>query len=247
VIGAGLERARHAARRRLDAARHRGTAVECPLCGGRYSAFKPAWNRANAICWRCGAHERHRAIWVHLQRHPELLAEAGSLLHFAPEYCLERRLRAVPGLRYVTADLDPALGELELDVTALALADGAFDAILCSHVLEHVPDDAAAMRELHRVVAPGGWVLVMVPIDHGRDRTYEDPAVVTPQERVEAYWQADHVRLYARDIAGRLERAGFEVARATPAAEAGPRAAARHGLLVEEDVFLCRRAPGAAR
>jgi SAM-dependent methyltransferase len=246
-VSAGLEKARHAALRRYGAARHRGSAVECPLCGARFSAFKPAWNRANAICWRCGSHERHRATWVHLQRHPELLRDARSLLHFAPEYCLERRMREVPGLRYVTADLDPALGELELDLTALALEDGAFDAILCSHVLEHVPDDAAAMRELHRVVAPGGWVLVMVPIDHSREQTFEDPAIVAPEARVQAFWQADHVRLYALDVADRLRAAGFEVTRATPAAELGPQLAARHGLLVEEDLFICQKGAGAAR
>jgi SAM-dependent methyltransferase len=244
VTAPGLARVRQAALRRYGAARHRGRAVECPLCGGRFSAFKPAWNRANAICWRCGAHERHRATWVHLRRHPELLGEARSLLHFAPEHCLERRLRQVPDLRYVTADLDPALAELELDLTALALEDGAFDAILCSHVLEHFEDDAAAMAELRRVVAPGGWVLVMVPIDHSREASYEDPAVVTPEQRIAAYWQADHVRLYALDVADRLRAAGFEVTRATPAADVGPVVAARHGLLLEETLFLCRRPAG---
>ena len=234
-------RAQQAARRRLDAARHRGDAVECPICGGRYRHFKPDWNRPGAKCWRCGGQERHRATWLFLKLRPELLTDAGSLLHFAPEWSLEHLLRRTPGLRYVTADLDPSIGELQLDLTALDLPDGAFEAILCSHVLEHIPDDAAAMRELHRVVAPGGWVLVMVPLDHSRTETYEDPSIVAPEARREAFWQDDHVRLYAPDIAGRLAAAGFEVERANVARELGPEVAARHGLLLEDDLFLCRR------
>jgi SAM-dependent methyltransferase len=222
---------------------NRGDAVECPVCERRFARFRDDHNRPNAICWRCGAHERHRALWLYLDGHRELLESAGSLLHFAPEWCLERRLRAVPGIRYVTADLDPAIGELTLDVTDLALADGAFDAILCSHVLEHVPDDAAAMRELHRVLAPGGWAIVMVPLDTGRQHTYEDPTIVDPAEREREFLQHDHVRLYAPDIAGRLGAAGFAVATERVAHELGRDAVARYRLLESDYVFVGRNAP----
>lgn len=234
-------RLRKGVRRRVDVLRHHGHAVECPLCTGRFSRFKDAWNRANAICWRCGAHERHRQTWIELTgRRPELLREAGSLLHFAPEHALERRLRERTELRYVTADLDPSLGDLQLDLTALDLPDGAFDAILCSHVLEHVADDLAAMRELRRVTAPDGWVLVMVPLDHGRTTTYEDPSIVTPEARTRAFWQHDHVRLYALDVADRLQEAGFErVERVRTALELGPEVARRYGILIEEELYLC--------
>lgn len=235
------ERTRGALLRRFGAALHRGSAVECPLCGGRYRRFDAAWNRPGAICWRCGSHERHRATWLYLRRRPALLERAGSLLHFAPEWCLERRLRQVPALRYVTADLDPALGELVLDITSLDLADASFGAILCSHVLEHVDNDDAAMRELHRVLAPGGWALVMVPLDHSRATTYEDASIVAPEAREAAFWQSDHVRLYAPDVAERLRAAGFDVARERLAVELGLELTARHGLLAGDDIFLCTR------
>jgi SAM-dependent methyltransferase len=218
-------------RRARDVLAHRGDAVQCPVCGSRFSAFKPAWNRPNAICWRCGAHERHRALWLYLQR-TRVRDEVGSLLHFAPEHALERRLRPrVP--RYVTTDLDPAKGELQLDLTALDLPDASFDAALCSHVLEHIPDDAAAMRELRRVVRR--LALVMVPLDLGREATYEDPEIVDPAARERHFWQHDHVRVYAPDIAGRLERAGFRVDVAAP-----PEGLVdRHGLLRADLVFAC--------
>jgi len=166
--------------------RHRGDAVTCPLCGGRFDRFKAAWNRPNALCWRCGSHERHRAQWLLFTRRPELLRDPRSLLHFAPEWTMRERLAPIAaerGIRYLTADLNPAGVDLELDLQRLALPDACFEAVMCSHVLEHVPDDATAMRELRRVTAPGGWCLVMVPLAVDRTETYEDTSVVTPEGR----------------------------------------------------------------
>lgn len=221
--------------------RHRGTEVACPICGGRFDRFKDAWNRPDALCWRCGSHERHRAQWLLLTRRRELL-NVRSMLHFAPEWCLRRRLEPLKrerGLRYLTADLEPAGVDLQLDLMGLDLPDGAFEAVICSHVLEHVPGDAVAMRELRRVTAPGGWCLVMVPLDVTRERTYEDPSIVTPEGRVEAFWQDDHVRLYAPDIAGRLEAAGFSVETVRPA-DLGADAVVTARLLPSDWMFLCR-------
>jgi SAM-dependent methyltransferase len=236
------QRLTRALRRRADLVRHRGTAVQCPLCGGRFDRFKPAWNRPDALCWRCGAHERHRAQWLLLTQRPELLGGIRSLLHFAPEWTMRERLAPLAGergIRYLTADLDPRGVDRQLDITRLDLPDDAFDAVLCSHVLEHVPDDAAAMRELRRVTAPGGWCLVMVPLDITRERTYEDPAVVTPEAREREFLQHDHVRLYAPDIAGRLAAAGFAVETVRPG-DLGADAVRRAGLLPPDWIFLCR-------
>jgi len=235
-----MSRVATAVRVRVATARHRGDAVRCPLCAHGFDRFKDDWNRPNALCWRCGSHERHRAQWLLLERRPQLLGEARSLLHLSPEWCLRRKLAELPGLRYVTSDRDPAQDvDLRLDVTALDLPADAFDAVICSHVLEHVPDDATAMRELRRVTAPGGWCLVMVPIDLARERTYEDPSITAPRERERAFLQHDHVRLYAPDIARRLHAAGFAVEVIDMVATLGAEAA-RYRLNASDLIFLCR-------
>jgi SAM-dependent methyltransferase len=229
-------------RRRRRLLRERGDAVECPVCGHRFRRFKPDWNRADAICWRCGAHERHRAVALLWRERPELLAGATSLLHFAPEWCF-RYTRRPPDLRYVTADLDPAKADVVLDIRSLDLPDASFDGIVCSHVLEHVDRDHDALAELRRVVAPGGWVLLMVPQDLGRAETYEDPSITDPAARRAAFWQHDHVRLYGRDFADRVTDAGFDVETIVMSDALGRDAASRHGLLPVDLIHLCRPIP----
>ncbi|HWD84180.1 MAG TPA: methyltransferase domain-containing protein [Solirubrobacteraceae bacterium] len=140
----------------------------------------------------------------------------------------------------MTADLSARDVDLNLDLTALALPDASYDATVCSHVLEHVSDDAAAMSELRRITAPGGWCLIMVPLDLDRPDTYEDPSVVTAAERERAYRQHDHVRLYAPDIGERLRQAGFTVERVAPADAFGARLISRCRLLEGDYIWLCR-------
>ncbi|HEX3832669.1 MAG TPA: class I SAM-dependent methyltransferase [Solirubrobacteraceae bacterium] len=229
-----------AAQLRLRLLRHGGDVVTCPICERGFDRFADDYDRARALCWRCGAHERHRAQWLLLRSRPELLRSAGSLLHFAPEWTLRRRLSGVDHLRYVTADLQQRDVDLQLDITALALPDASFDAVICSHVLEHIPDDASAMGELRRVTAPGGWCLVMVPLDLGRGETYEDPSLVDPEQRRRVFWRPDHVRLYSADIEARLVRAGFAVERVDPTAEFGVEACRRYGIPDTEVIWLCR-------
>jgi SAM-dependent methyltransferase len=223
--------------------RHRGEAVQCPICGHSFDRFKDAWNRPNVLCWRCGSHERHRAQWLVLTGARNLLRDARSLLHFAPEWALRHHLQALPGVRYVTADLQMDDVDLRLDITTLDLPDASFEAVICSHVLEHVDDDAAAMRELARIIAPGGWCLVMVPLDLERETTYEDPTITTPEERRRAFWQPDHVRLYSADIGDRLEAANFDVERIQPEREFGSETLRRCRIHDNDEIWLCR--PGA--
>jgi SAM-dependent methyltransferase len=127
------------------------------------------------------------------------------------------------------------------DLTDVPHPDDSFDAILCSHVLEHVPDDRRAMRELRRILRPGGWAIVQVPIDYTRAGTHEDPAIESPEDREREYWQSDHLRLYGNDFPDRLREAGFDVTvdsylRDLPEPEIN-----RYGLISLEDIYVCRK------
>jgi len=215
--------------------------VQCPCCERRWASFAPDWNRPDAICPGCGAHERHRALWIYLRDEMTVGERPIDMLHFAPEYALDLNLAPLRNLRRTTADLDGAGVDMAVDITAMPFADQSFEAVICSHVLEHVPDDRAAMAELLRVLRPGGWALVMVPIDKSLEGTYENAAIVTPEAREEAFWQHDHVRLYAPDIAGRLEEAGFHIEPVRIAEGLEPGVAQRYGLLCDETVFHCVR------
>lgn len=204
--------------RQAKAVALRGGRHTCPCCGAHLRRFAAGGESPArpAMCPRCLSLERHRWMWLYLENHTRLGHDPLRLLHFAPEYSLAPRLAALPHLHYTTVDLaltpDTAhLLHTRMDITRLALPDAHFDAILCSHVLEHVEDDTAALRELRRVLKPGGWALIAVPVWMDR-RTLEDPAITTPADRRRFYEQADHVRLYGCDIVQRLQSAGFHVA-----------------------------------
>jgi SAM-dependent methyltransferase len=219
---------------------YRGDAVECPCCGGRFREFMPHRGSPNVICPRCGAHERHRALLLYLQDRTSIFTERLSVLHLAPEEVFQKKLRAQPNLEYVSADLESPLAMVQLDITDIPYPDGSFDVILCSHVLEHVPDDRTAMRELVRVLKPDGWALLLVPVDFSRAETYEDSTITSPEERERAFWQADHVRLYGLDFPERLREAGFSVIVDPYVRELDPATIQRYGL-VREYVYVGRK------
>jgi SAM-dependent methyltransferase len=207
--------------------RHVGLRYRCPICGGRWRSLLPVANRERAECPRCGSYERHRLLWLYLSR-GALLSGVKLMLHVAPEPCLERRLSTIRELDYVSGDLEPRPGQLRLDVTALPFEDRHFDAIICSHVLEHVPDDRRALSELSRVLRPDGWAILLVPIL--RETTIEDPNETDPAERLRRFGQRDHVRVYGDDFYDRLRDAGFGVTVERPVLDMPPAERERYGL-----------------
>lgn len=130
------------------------------------------------------------------------------MLHIAPEKCFEPRFKKVFRDGYLTADLNNSRAMEKMDITNIPYPDETFDIIYCSHVLEHIPDDKKALRELNRVLKNNGWAIILVPIE-GKT-TYEDPSIVTPEARLAAFGQIDHVRIYGEDYFERLEKTGFK-------------------------------------
>ena len=184
----------------------------CPICRSRFRRFARSyeWADDRGICPRCGSRQRHRHLWLFLERHTDLFdGRPRRVLHFAPEAGIRTRLGEVKHLDYVTVDIEEGRADVAADVQALPFADGEFDVILCVHVLEHIPDDRRALAELHRVLRPGGWAILQVPIQG--EHTDEDPSVTDPEERQRRFGQDDHVRMYGRDFEDRVRAAGFDL------------------------------------
>jgi SAM-dependent methyltransferase len=118
------------------------------------------------------------------------------------------------------------------DITAMRYPDASVDHFLCFHVLEHIPDADAALREIRRVLVPGGTAIFQVPVDWEAAETREYDA---PDPR-----DVGHVRQYGADFPRVLERAGFEVEAVTVADLLPEATVARFGMSVEP-IFLARR------
>lgn len=197
-------------------------------------------------CPRCNSKARHRRDWLFLEEATNLFSDHLRLFHVSPKYSLSRRFRKMPNLQYVAGDLyDRAYIGLRMDLSATPVRSGVFDAIICIHVLEHIREDRKAMRELYRVLKPGGWALISVPIRLGQE-TFEDPAITAPEERERAFGEDDHVRIYGHDLIDRLEACGFQV-RLALAAEVQERTMKKYGLLQDENILYCTKNESSVR
>jgi len=196
------------------------------LRGGRFRKFQPygaegVVKRPNARCPSCGSLERQRLIALYLERRTSFFTDPLKVLHFAPEPAFHEKFKSLSNLDYISADLISSRAMVKVDITDIPYEEHSFDVILCSHVLEHVQDDRKAMQELYRVLKPGGWALLQIPIQSSREKTYEDPSIVTPEERLKHFGQKDHVRIYGEDYKDRLASAGFTVKVDSPVKELG--------------------------
>ena len=218
---------------------YQGTGKFCPVCEKQSRRFKPfgiEYTREQAMCVHCGALERHRLVWLFLERWADVLTAPGKrVLHIAPEPC-EARIRRLVGKGYVSADRSDPTVDKHFDVTSIPYPNGSFDFIYCSHVLEHVDDDRKALREFRRVLAPGGIALFLVPITAAE--TFEDFSIRDPKDRELAFGQNDHVRRYGPDFIDRLADAGFQVQMIQESEVANPDEIAVMGLEGAGELFL---------
>lgn len=194
---------------------YRGDNVECPVCEKKFSRFLSygygKGHRENVLCPYDLTLERHRLMWLYLKNHSAFFSQPQKVLHIAPEQCFHKRFKNQKNLDYLTADLVSPIADMHFDLHHIPLEDNSFDVVFCNHVLEHVDDALQCMRELHRVMKPGGWGIMQVPQDFSREKTYEDPTITSPEEREKHFWQYDHVRLFGRDYPEWLKKAGFHV------------------------------------
>ena len=213
----------------------------CPICGyhGMFiSVGHPG--RWDARCLGCGSRERHRLLHLWITEGGGDRLAGKRILHFAPEKAFQRRMGGNP--LYETADLMQAGVTHTVDITDTKLPGGVYDVVMANHVLEHIPNDRAALAELFRLLKPGGIALLSVPVNATRQHTYENPAIVSQVERWAHFSAHDHVRYYGLDFADRLREVGFtvETFRVSPEEEV------RYALLRDEWIYIARKPDGGA-
>jgi SAM-dependent methyltransferase len=156
--------------------------------------------RPNAVCPVCQSRDRHRLAWLWLCVQTPMLVSPMAVLHVAPEGVVARRLRALRHLRYVSGDLVHR-ADLRMDLGRLPFADGIFDLLYCSHVLNMLPDDRPALAEIFRVLRPGGHALIQVPAPVPGSGI-EAGAASTREDRERVFGDPDMYRRYGRDDLG---------------------------------------------
>ena len=233
-----------------------GKAYHCPVCGSNVRMMKPLGydlpvilekqivgsGLRNAMCPVCGSSDRVRLLYLFLRNRTNLFTEPVKLLHLAPEKPLMDILVKQNNIDYLTADLNPEQVMVKMDITAIQYPENTFDAILCNHVLEHIPDDLKAMSELYRVLKPRGWAILQVPVSKVLEETYEDFTISSPLEREKHFGQKDHVRIYGKDYTQRLKEAGFTLETYNWTKDnAFQNEKNKYGLNPDETVFYCSK------
>ncbi len=218
-----------------------GKAVKCPICGKHYRTFLPYGRinpRPNALCPSCLSLERHRLIWLYLKEKTNFFSQQLDVLHIAPEHCFMEPFEHQHKGKYITADIESPLAKVKMDIHQIPFDDNHFDVVLCNHVLEHVRDDLQALKEIRRVLRPGGWAIVQIPFfSPVPDTTFEDNTITDPREREKIFGQADHVRKYGRDYPKRIESAGLKVVE-EPFAKNMPEVdAKKYGIMKGEVIY----------
>lgn len=222
-----------------------GNKVTCPCCGGNFRRFLPMNNRDDVRCPKCESLERQRSLWLYLKNKTNILADNLKVLHVAPvgpEKIIRNNLEAFPTIVYVGADLKSSEVPIKMDITDIKYADNYFDVILCVHVLEHVIDDLKAMKELFRVLKPGGWAIILAPIGAGLEITLEETDLTDPKKQTEKFGMPGHIRIYGKDYKERLEKAGFNVKIDTYIRDLGSEILKKYGMNIEDDMYVCTKA-----
>lgn len=192
---------------------YKGNRFTDPIDGSSYRTFLPYGYdklRQNALCPGTLSLERHRYLWLYLQRKTTFLEKKLKVLHVAPEQVFYTKFKGFSNWEYTTTDLHSPLADVKADICALPFENNSFDLVLCNHVLEHIPADNKAMEELYRIIKKGGTLIAQVPLNENAETTFEDNTITDPAERTKIFGQYDHVRVYGKDYYTRLEQAGFK-------------------------------------
>jgi SAM-dependent methyltransferase len=180
-----------------------GDGALCPVCRWQGRAFEGPAHVELALCPQCGSNGRDRFLHWCLARRVDLGPQL-RVVECSPRMGDAYRAAMSTWFFYRTSDFDlrAHAGNLRLDLQDIDLPDACLDVLLCAHVLEHVPDTAKALAEMRRVIAPGGHLLLQVPVLQGATAPPESPEFHGDDTPV--FWR------FGFDLTARLRDAGFD-------------------------------------
>lgn len=221
---------------------YRGKKVTCPICEKSLRKFLPYGRKAreNALCPHCLSLERHRLMWLFLQKETIFFSSPLKVLHIAPELCFIDRFEKLSNIEYNTGDIESPLAKVKMDIHQIPFGDNFFDVVFCNHVLEHVDDDILACREINRVLKVDGWGIVQSPV-YDIEKTLEDKSIKNPIERERMYGQRDHLRKYGKDYHSRLSNSGLRVEENHFVRSLPRETQQKHGLAEREIIYFCKK------
>lgn len=247
--------------------RHIGNTYHCPLCDRSARTFinnskrdgqavidkyhiTAMGARPHYRCPWCGSSDKERLLWLYIKKQSIISNKTKqiSILHIAPEKNIRVKLQSQKHISYISGDKfdgdarykDKRYGDSEyVDITKTRFSDESFDILICNHVLEHIPDDISAMRELYRILKKGAVAILQVPTSQTIKKSIEYGYLNNRMERLTTYGQADHVRIYAeQDYVERLKKIGFIVDTIFQKAFLSKEEIVIYGLNPKEKIFI---------
>jgi hypothetical protein len=164
-------------------------------------------------CPFCLSSDRERLYMLYLSNFFKNYPIQYLMLDFAPSKAFSQAIRKFELVSYSSVDYYRSDVDLKLDIcNMIGVQSGTYDIVICSHILEHVTDPDKGLAELYRILKPGGFVIVMVPLFWDVDQTMENPAYDSDELRLKYFGQKDHVRLFSKqDFTNRISNAKFDV------------------------------------
>ena len=224
----------------------RGKKYTDPIDDSNYSKFlsygyKTA--RKNALCPGTLSLERHRLLWLYLDRETNFLSSNLKVLHVAPEQVFYKKFKKLKNWEYFTFDLNSPIADIKGDLISTNFKDEYFDLIICNHVLEHIEDDKSALDEMYRILKYNGISILQVPINVKRENTFEDLSIKSKIQREKYFGQYDHVREYGLDFKDRVEQAGFKVEMINYSKKISQDLVIKYGLMKDDLIPIGKKLP----
>ena len=207
-----------------------GAQHHCVVCNSRVQRFMPyrnGWKDVPALlreldvigsdvaafsCPVCKCHDRERHLFFYLTASQLLDKIPGStILHIAPETYIAQLLVSKNPAIYIQGDLYPTNDRIKkINIEKTDFSNDYFDLVIANHILEHVCNDKTALKELHRIIKPGGYAILQTPYSAKLTAVFSDTGIDTDSGRLNAYGQEDHVRLYGANLEAFIASFGFQ-------------------------------------